>query len=52
MSEDTNKKQVKNGPKISVLIGVNKEIGNPHPIKKGSEMNDINSWSCILLSND
>lgn len=43
MSDEISKKHVKKGPKISVLTGVNKEIGNPHPIKKGKEMNDIKS---------
>ena len=41
MIDETSKKQVRNGPKIRVLIGVNSEIGNPHPIKNGNEIKDI-----------
>ena len=52
MSDEISKKQVKNGPKIRVLMGVRREIGNPHPIKNGNEIKDIKSCSSILLRND
>ena len=52
MRDEISKKQVRNGPKIRVLIGVKREIGNPHPIKKGNEMNVMNSCNCMLLRND
>jgi hypothetical protein len=52
MSDEISKKQVKNGPKISVLMGVSSEIGNPQPIKNGREMKDIKSCSCMLLRSD
>jgi hypothetical protein len=52
MRDDINKKQVKKGPKISVLTGITKEIGNPQLIRKGKEMNDIKSCSCIFLKSD
>lgn len=41
--EEMNKKQVKKGPKRSVLIGVKREIGSPHPIKKGKDIKEMNN---------
>lgn len=52
MIDERSKKQLKKGPKISVLMGDKREMGNPHPIKNGREMNDIKSCNCMLLSND
>jgi hypothetical protein len=50
--DEISKKQVKNGPKIRVLKGVSREIGRPQPMRKGRDMNDMKSCSCMLLSSD
>ena len=52
ISDEISKKQVKKGPKINVLNGVSSEIGNPHPMRNGREMNDIKSCSCMFFRKD
>lgn len=52
MHDEITKKTVKNGPKISVLIGVRIEMGRPHAIKNGNDIKDIKSCSWMLLSSD
>src|SRR5579871_4317980 len=43
INEETSKKQLRNGPNIRVLMGDIRETGNPHAIKKGKDIKEINS---------
>ena len=52
INDEISKKQVKNGPKMRVLMGDIAETGSPQAIKKGSDINDMKSCSCMLLSSD
>src|SRR5215469_10027562 len=52
INDEINRKQVKNGPKIRVLIGLNKEIGSPQAIRNGNDIKVIKSCNCMLLSKD
>ena len=50
--DEISRKQVKNGPKMRVLIGLKSETGRPQAMRNGSEIKDIKSCSWMLLSND
>lgn len=49
INDEISKKQVRNGPKRRVLIGLKREIGSPQAIKKGRDIKDIKSCNWMLL---
>src|SRR5436190_1454588 len=52
ISDEISKKQVKTGPKISVLRGVKIDRGNPHAMRNGREIKEIKSCNCMLFMRD